>query len=201
MKREQIELICAGCNKRAEIGVYVTMAAEETEDDDFGQITTPDDYVWDNEGTLNTTNGHFLCDDCYIKAGDAVEPERMEMPMTDRLDVEELRRLRQKYERTYGPQSEAMKADVNRLLDALEATQGALLDALTDVEFLTERAGDVEKRLVGKGRLDAMAVWPAGSNGPIAIGAYESLVRDVRWAIEWIRITRQRVAVGGSDHD
>ncbi len=26
-------------------------------------------YVLQEEGTLNTTNGHFLCDKCYIEAG------------------------------------------------------------------------------------------------------------------------------------
>ena len=26
-------------------------------------------YVLREEGTLNTSNGHFLCDSCYIKAG------------------------------------------------------------------------------------------------------------------------------------
>lgn len=26
-------------------------------------------YVLMEEGTLNPNNGHFLCDDCYIKAG------------------------------------------------------------------------------------------------------------------------------------
>lgn len=30
---------------------------------------TPDDYVWQEEGTLNPKNGHFLCTTCYIAAG------------------------------------------------------------------------------------------------------------------------------------
>jgi hypothetical protein len=32
------------------------------------------DYVWQEEGTLNTSNGHFLCDECYIKAGQPSSP-------------------------------------------------------------------------------------------------------------------------------
>ena len=36
--------------------------------------STPDDYVWKNEGTLNRQTGLFLCDDCYIKAGMPTSP-------------------------------------------------------------------------------------------------------------------------------
>lgn len=28
-----------------------------------------EDYVKNEEGTYNRSNGHFLCDDCYIKIG------------------------------------------------------------------------------------------------------------------------------------
>ena len=31
-------------------------------------------YVRNEEGTLNPTNGHFLCDSCYIKAGQPSSP-------------------------------------------------------------------------------------------------------------------------------
>lgn len=37
-----------------------------------GEIPSDDDrreYVIHEEGTYNPTNGHFLCDDCYIAAG------------------------------------------------------------------------------------------------------------------------------------
>lgn len=27
------------------------------------------DYIREEEGTYNSENGHFLCDNCYIKAG------------------------------------------------------------------------------------------------------------------------------------
>ena len=30
---------------------------------------TRESYVIHNEGTYNRENGHFLCDECYIKAG------------------------------------------------------------------------------------------------------------------------------------
>lgn len=54
--------ICQGCNKPAsELEEYIE-AAREYE-------TTPDKYVAKEEGTYNRENGHFLCTDCYIKAG------------------------------------------------------------------------------------------------------------------------------------
>lgn len=56
------ELICTGCNKRPdEIEEYKEMAKEAG--------ITPDEFVKSEEGTLNKTNGHFLCTDCYIAAG------------------------------------------------------------------------------------------------------------------------------------
>jgi hypothetical protein len=30
---------------------------------------TPEQVVREQEGTFNPRNGHFLCTDCYIKAG------------------------------------------------------------------------------------------------------------------------------------
>ena len=56
----------------AEIDVYVIYAKEEN--------VTPDEYVWDQEGTLNTENGHFLCDECYIKAGQPSSPSGWKCP-------------------------------------------------------------------------------------------------------------------------
>lgn len=53
---------CTGCKKFAgQIEVYVEIAADEE--------MLPDDYVREEEGTYNPANGHFLCTDCYIKAG------------------------------------------------------------------------------------------------------------------------------------
>lgn len=54
--------ICTGCNKRPdELEEYIESAADCN--------MTPDDYVKEEEGTYNPANGHFLCTDCYIKAG------------------------------------------------------------------------------------------------------------------------------------
>jgi hypothetical protein len=36
---------------------------------------TPDDFVREEEGTFNRSNGHFLCTDCYIAAGMPSSPE------------------------------------------------------------------------------------------------------------------------------
>lgn len=54
--------ICTGCQKTpGQIEEYVEHAADEG--------TTPDAYVRSEEGTYNPENGHFLCTDCYFKAG------------------------------------------------------------------------------------------------------------------------------------
>jgi hypothetical protein len=37
--------------------------------------TTPERYVWAEEGTLNPKNGHFLCTEDYIKAGMPSSPQ------------------------------------------------------------------------------------------------------------------------------
>ena len=61
--------ICIGCARRPfEIAAYV-WAAQEDED---APAPTEDDvrrYVIEEEGTLNRKNGHFLCDECYIRNG------------------------------------------------------------------------------------------------------------------------------------
>lgn len=54
--------VCTGCNKRPDqIKEYIDMADLES--------ITPDKFVAEEEGTYNPDNGHFLCTDCYIKAG------------------------------------------------------------------------------------------------------------------------------------
>ena len=63
-----IELFCTSCGKYPEeLSEYVQMAMTEG--------CTPDEYVWGNEGTLNRSNGHFLCDSCYIEAGMPSSPD------------------------------------------------------------------------------------------------------------------------------
>ena len=55
--------ICVGCARRPdEIAIYVEIAG------DMG-FASPAEYVVRDEGTYNPTNGHFLCDPCYIKNG------------------------------------------------------------------------------------------------------------------------------------
>lgn len=61
--------ICIGCCKRpAEDPTYVMFAEEED--------ISPAEYVKHNEGTFNWNNGHYLCDDCYIKNGQPSAPGR-----------------------------------------------------------------------------------------------------------------------------
>jgi hypothetical protein len=54
--------ICTGCNKTAdEIPEYIEAAADAE--------MTVEQYVREEEGTYNPSNGHFLCTSCYINAG------------------------------------------------------------------------------------------------------------------------------------
>jgi len=57
-----IELACNGCGKRPDELVEYIEAGREND-------MTPTDFCREEEGTLNVANGHFLCTDCYIKAG------------------------------------------------------------------------------------------------------------------------------------
>lgn len=53
---------CIGCNKNAdEIDEFIEAATENE--------MSVEDYVREEEGTYNPSNGHFLCTDCYIAAG------------------------------------------------------------------------------------------------------------------------------------
>ena len=56
------EPICVRCRKHPdEIMEYQPTMT--------GTKLDPNTYVIRNEGTYNRENGHFLCTDCYIKAG------------------------------------------------------------------------------------------------------------------------------------
>lgn len=58
----EIKPKCTGCDRYAdELEEYIEAAT------DCGM--SPDEYCMAEEGTYNATNGHFLCTDCYIKAG------------------------------------------------------------------------------------------------------------------------------------
>lgn len=57
-----MKLVCIRCNKTpGEIQEYIDTAGAEG--------MTPDEYVWEEEGTLNRENGHFLCTTDYVAAG------------------------------------------------------------------------------------------------------------------------------------
>lgn len=63
----QLEIRCNGCRREPdEIPEYVFCARDED--------ISPVEYVQREEGTYNYTNGHFLCDLCYIKAGMPTAP-------------------------------------------------------------------------------------------------------------------------------
>jgi hypothetical protein len=62
--------ICIGCARRpTEILSYIECAAGSEE---ALATVTPEEirlYVIHEEGTYNPKNGHFLCDECYIRNG------------------------------------------------------------------------------------------------------------------------------------
>ena len=58
--------------KPSEIEEYVQMAKAED--------TSPDEFVLQEEGTLNPRNGHFACTECYIKIGQPSSPTGWVMP-------------------------------------------------------------------------------------------------------------------------
>lgn len=61
------ELRCVGCGKRpGEIGEFL--------DELFTDGQDPDDFVWENEGTLNEETGLFACTACYIALGQPSRP-------------------------------------------------------------------------------------------------------------------------------
>ncbi len=54
--------VCIGCRKKPiELDEYIEAA------EDFQQDVNL--YVREGEGTYNDSNGHFLCTDCYVRAG------------------------------------------------------------------------------------------------------------------------------------
>ena len=60
------QAFCLGCKREpGEIQEYIDAASPECYG---GEGTTPENYVWEEEGTLNFENGHFLCTECYVKA-------------------------------------------------------------------------------------------------------------------------------------
>lgn len=61
--------ICVGCTRRPyEVPMYVTMVREGPDSPIPSQEEVAR-YVIEDEGTYNRENGHYLCDECYIKNG------------------------------------------------------------------------------------------------------------------------------------
>lgn len=52
----------------------------EADDDGFVSSEAREGYVIEEEGTYNPENGHFLCDSCYIKAGQPSSPGGWKCP-------------------------------------------------------------------------------------------------------------------------
>lgn len=71
-------LLCPSCNQTPDQLDYSGWTVDEDgpilEADGTLRYLSSDDYVWQEEGTLNRQNGHFLCDDCYIAAGMPTSP-------------------------------------------------------------------------------------------------------------------------------
>ncbi len=65
--REAIEPMCIGCRKHPD-----ELACYALEADELGISAT--DYVKQEEGTYNVSNGHFACDRCYISMGMPTSP-------------------------------------------------------------------------------------------------------------------------------
>lgn len=67
--------ICVGCNKSPEeIDEYIAIA------ENYGDGTTPTQFVKEEEGTYNPKNGHFTCTKCYIKMGQPSSPTGWRAP-------------------------------------------------------------------------------------------------------------------------
>jgi len=62
VERTYMDMVCIGCDRAPGNIMEYLIAARESE-------MGPDEYVWNEEGTLNVENGHFACDHCYIQMG------------------------------------------------------------------------------------------------------------------------------------
>lgn len=69
-------LVCFNCHRTPEeITEYTPAMTGET-----GLLADPEEYVWDQEGTLNRENGHFACTECYIRIGQPSSPTGWKAP-------------------------------------------------------------------------------------------------------------------------
>lgn len=55
-------MICIGCHRTPDEIQDIRIEAA-------GLGMTPEEWVREEEGTFNESNGHFACDDCYIEMG------------------------------------------------------------------------------------------------------------------------------------
>lgn len=62
VERTYMDMVCIGCDRAPGNIMEYLIAARENE-------MGPNEYVWNEEGTLNRENGHFACDHCYIQMG------------------------------------------------------------------------------------------------------------------------------------
>lgn len=70
---ERPKLVCAVCNKTPGELIEYILFAEENE-------MTPDEYVWQEEGTLNRNTGYFVCTDDYFTIGMPIAPGGWTVP-------------------------------------------------------------------------------------------------------------------------
>lgn len=75
------EMVCQGCKKTPlELSEYKELLMD---DEGYFPDPTPEmilDVAWNEEGTMNRENGHFLCNECYIKAGCPSSPTGWKCP-------------------------------------------------------------------------------------------------------------------------
>lgn len=72
-------MICQGCGKDpVQLDEYRDMMFEPGDPPPSDEEVL--DCAWDEEGTLNRENGHFLCNECYIKAGMPSSPTGWRCP-------------------------------------------------------------------------------------------------------------------------
>lgn len=70
---EQPEISCGKCGQEpAQNSLIASLATEEG--------ITPDEYIWQEEGTLNRETGKYACDSCYIAMGMPTTPQGWTFP-------------------------------------------------------------------------------------------------------------------------
>lgn len=72
-------MVCMGCEKTPlQLEEYRLLAMEDEDDEPTEEEILK--TAWAEEGTLNTENGHFLCNACYIAAGMPSSPSGWRCP-------------------------------------------------------------------------------------------------------------------------